>query len=71
MSLPPQQYLPRPQLTPYVNDYEEVINGLTFYTRVHQAEYTITHYTAYVKPGELLRSKTFNGTTCAVWLRRF
>ena len=51
MSPPSQQYLPRPQLTPYVYDYEEVINGLTFYTRVHQAEYTVAHYTAYVKPG--------------------
>ena len=65
MFTPPHHlYPPRPELPPCVYDYEQQFNGITFYTRVHQAGYTIAHYTAFVKPGE--HTPTFLDTICTI-----
>src|SRR5947208_12062923 len=61
---PSHLYLPIPEFSPAVYDYEQHINGIFFHTRVHQSGHTVGHYTAFVKPGE--RTPSFLDTICTI-----
>src|SRR5947208_15810686 len=63
-SPPTHLYPPIPEFPPAVYNYEQQLNGIFFYTRVHQSGHTIAHYTAFVKPGE--RTPSFLDTVCTI-----